>query len=45
MYLIGTQMDYVSNDLMQEFVFYVCNFLTWHLNILEPEHKELLWMW
>jgi iron-sulfur cluster assembly protein len=24
MYLIGTQMDYVSNDLMQEFVFYVC---------------------
>lgn len=28
MYLIGTQMDYVSNDLMQEFVFYVCNFLT-----------------
>jgi iron-sulfur cluster assembly accessory protein len=28
MYLIGTEMDYVSNDLMQEFVFYVCNFLT-----------------
>lgn len=28
MYLIGTEMDYVSNDLMQEFVFYVCNFIT-----------------
>lgn len=28
MYLIGTEMDYVSNDLMQEFVFYVRKFLT-----------------
>ncbi len=28
MYLIGTEMDYVSNDLMQEFVFYVWNTLS-----------------
>lgn len=28
MYLIGTEMDYVSNDLMQEFVFYVCQLPT-----------------
>jgi iron-sulfur cluster assembly accessory protein len=27
MYLIGTEMDYVSNDLMQEFVFYVCKLM------------------